>query len=63
MLSDLHIHPLGHKYYFNMADRFDKVVLDGSDKQAIRDIVDWCSSERGLDAIALTDHDMIQASL
>ncbi len=63
MTSDLHIHPLAHKYYFSMTDGFSKVALDDEDKQTIRAVVDWCCHKRGLDAIALTDHDMIQASL
>lgn len=63
MTSDLHIHPLGHKYYFAMTDGFSSVVLDDEDKRNIRDIVNWCRHDRNLDAIALTDHDMIQASL
>lgn len=61
--SDLHMHPLGHKYYFSMACDFDEVKLDLNDKQSIREIVDWCYHDRGLNAIALTDHDMMQASL
>ncbi len=63
MTSDLHIHPLDHKYYFAMTDGFSEVVLDEEDKNNIRSVVDWCCFERQLDCIALTDHDMIQASL
>ena len=63
MISDLHMHPLDHKYYFTMADGFSKIVLDEKDKKRIREVVDWCYHERKLDAIALTDHDMIQASI
>lgn len=63
MTSDLHIHPLEHKYYFAMTEGFSKIVLDDEDKRAIREVVDWCLHIRGLNAIALTDHDMIQASL
>lgn len=63
MTSDLHIHPLEHKYYFAMIEGFSKVVLDDEDKRAIREVVNWCLYIRGLNAIALTDHDMIQASL
>ena len=63
MTSDLHIHPLSHKYYFNMDSVFADVVLDEEDKMNIRAVVDWCYHVRKLDAIALTDHDMIQAGL
>lgn len=63
MTSDLHLHPLGHKYFFSMTEGFSEVVLDEEDKKNIRDVVDWCCHVRRLDAIALTDHDMIQASL
>ena len=63
MKSDWHIHPLDHKYYFNMTSGFADVILDEEDKKNIRDVVDWCYHDRGLDSIALTDHDMIQASL
>ncbi len=63
MKADLHIHPLTHKYYFAMMDGFSEIVLDDEDKKNIRDVVDWCINERRLDCIALTDHDMIQASI
>ena len=63
MKSDLHMHPLSHKYYFNMIDGFSGVALDDEDRCNIRNVVDWCCYDRGLDTIALTDHDMIQASL
>ena len=63
MISDLHIHPLGHKYYSTMIEGFSKVILDEGDKADIRAVVNWCCHERKLNAIALTDHDMIQASL
>ena len=64
MKSDLHIHPLGDKYADNIwIDDISKVVLDDEDKERIRAVVDWCYYTRGLDAIALTDHDMIQSSL
>ena len=64
MKSDLHIHPLGDTYSDNIEiDDFTKVVLNDEDKRRIRAVVDWCCYERKLDAIALTDHDMIQASL
>ncbi len=63
MVADLHIHPLSHKYYFSMMDGFSEIVLDDEDKKNIRDVVDWCLSVRHLDCIALTDHDMIQASI
>ncbi len=65
MTSDLHMHPLCHKYfdqYYEISD-FRRVVLDDEDKQNIRAVVDWCCHKRRLVAIALTDHDMIQASL
>ena len=59
------MHPLWHKYYFSYTERsdFEKVILDENDKQHIRNVVDWCFYDRGLGCIALTDHDMIQASL
>ena len=62
MTSDLHMHPLGHKYY-DMLEGFSKIVLDDEDKADIRAVVDWCCHERKLNAIALTDHDMIQTGL
>lgn len=64
MKSDLHIHSLGDKYADDInIDDFSKVVLDDDDKNRIRTVVDWCCHNRGLDAVALTDHDMIQGSL
>ena len=57
------MHPLGHKYYYTLDGGNPNVVLDLNDKQCIRDVVDWCYHVRGLGCIALTDHDMIQASL
>ena len=63
MTSDLHIHPLDHKYYFEMGGGFSRIVLDDEDRRTIRDVVEWCCHDRGLDTVALTDHDMIQSSL
>jgi predicted metal-dependent phosphoesterase TrpH len=63
MLSDLHIHTLSHKYFFDMADGFSEVVLDDEDKHNIEAVVNWCCHDRGLSAIAITDHEMIQPSL
>ena len=64
MKSDLHMHPLGDTYSENIEiDDLTKVVLNNEDKRRIRAVVDWCCYDRKLDAIALTDHDMIQASL
>ncbi|MDR2909110.1 MAG: PHP domain-containing protein [Oscillospiraceae bacterium] len=60
--ADLHIHPLAHKYYGNCDDLRD-IILDEKDKKKIRKVIDWCIKVRGLGAIALTDHDMIQSSL
>jgi predicted metal-dependent phosphoesterase TrpH len=63
MISDLHLHPLSHKYFFAMDGGLLEVVLDDEDKSNIEAVVNWCYHDRGLDAIALTDHDMIQSSL
>lgn len=60
--ADLHMHPLDHCYYGGQSD-LSGIVLHERDKQAVREVVDWCVQMRKLDIIALTDHDMIQASL
>lgn len=62
--ADLHLHPLDHKYYF-CADKthLRDLKLDEEDRANIRALVDWCVQARGLDVIAVTDHDMIQSSL
>lgn len=56
---DFHNHVLGHKYYFgkNMPEE-----LDNSDKLAIRIFVEDLD-ERGLDYVAVTDHDMLISGL
>ena len=63
MTFDLHIHPLNHKYYHQSAIDYVSVILDEEDKACIRAVVDWCCHVRKLDAISLTDHDMLQAGL
>lgn len=60
MRADLHMHALDHKYYGESQP--ERIRLDDEDKRNIREVVDWCARDRKLDAIALTDHDMIQAS-
>lgn len=60
--ADLHMHPLDHRYYGGRGE-LSGVKLHERDKRAIREVVDWCVRERGLDILSLTDHDMLQASL
>lgn len=62
MTSDLHIHPLARKYRSAHAAGSGEVVLDDEDKKAIRAVVDWCCHVRKLDAVAITDHDVIETS-
>lgn len=60
---DLHSHPLCHDYYPITPNKASGVVLNEQDKEKIRWYVNWCIEERELDAIAITDHDLIQSSL
>lgn len=57
---DLHTHPLDHTYYNNDI----RVVKELSefDKKRIREFIDW-GIARKLDAMAITDHDMVQSSV
>lgn len=61
MKVDLHTHPLNHKYY---GVRYpESIALTDQDKVKIEKFVNWCKDIRGLDAVALTDHDMIQSGV
>jgi hypothetical protein len=59
MRVDLHTHPLGHRYYY---DRACPRSLTPKDEQDIIGLIDM-GRERGLDAIAITDHDLALSGL
>lgn len=54
MRIDCHTHPLAHRYYY---DRQTPKMLTEQDKKDIKAVVSM-GAERGLDAIAITDHDL-----
>lgn len=60
LTADLHLHPLNHRYYPASPPANG---LSDDDRDAIRTVVDWCAGPRGLDVIAITDHDMILPGL
>jgi len=61
--ADLNIHALGWRYQGLKLEQLRALVLTEDDKAAVRRVVDWCAGVRKLDAIAITDYDLIQPSL
>ena len=61
--SDYHIHPLNHRYRDVQPADLRKIQLTEDDRACVRAVVDWCVYERGLNSIALTDHDMTTAGI
>jgi predicted metal-dependent phosphoesterase TrpH len=59
MRVDLHTHPLGHRYYY---DRTCPHSLTPKDEQDIISLIAM-GRERGLDVIAITDHDLALSGL
>lgn len=59
MLVDLHTHPLNHRYYY---DGLRPDALSERDKADILGLIAQ-GRERGLDAIAVTDHDLALSGL
>ncbi|HWQ61201.1 MAG TPA: hypothetical protein VN521_02760, partial [Negativicutes bacterium] len=59
MFVDLHTHPLNHRYYF---DGLRPDALSERDKADILGLVAQ-GRERGLDALAVTDHDLALSGL
>ena len=61
--SDYHIHPLNHRYRDVPPADLRSIQLTEDDRACVRTVVDWCVYERGLNSIALTDHDMTAAGI
>jgi predicted metal-dependent phosphoesterase TrpH len=59
MFIDFHTHPLNHRYYY---DGLQPAALTERDKADIRGLLAQ-GVERGLDAIAVTDHDLALSGL
>lgn len=59
MRIDCHTHPLAHRYYY---DRQHPDSLSEKDKQDIAAVLEM-ALERGLDAVAVTDHDLALSGL
>lgn len=59
MLIDFHTHPLNHRYYY---DGLRPAALTGRDMADILGLLAQ-GAERGLDALAVTDHDLALSGL
>ncbi|MDR7866815.1 MAG: hypothetical protein RIN56_08335 [Sporomusaceae bacterium] len=59
MFIDFHTHPLNHRYYY---DGLRPETLTARDREDIRGLLAQ-GVERGLDAIAVTDHDLALSGL
>lgn len=62
MKLDLHMHPLCHEYYGDLDRCHGVKELTVTEKGRIQDMIDWCIA-RGVEVMAVTDHDMIISSL